>query len=71
MTKKDSAYQTADGQSYLTKRIVVSKARAAGKKAAENAMKVMGYVVVVENNEVVRKNADGTKEVIALIEQAD
>ena len=71
MAKKDSAYQTADGQSYLTKRIVLSKARAAGKKAAENAMETMGYVVVVENNELVRKFADGTRQVVAPIEQAD
>lgn len=70
MPKKDSAYQTADGQSYLTKRLVVAKAKAAGRKAEENAMEVMGYIVVVENNEVVRKYADGTREVVAPIEQA-
>ncbi|MEO6721714.1 MAG: hypothetical protein ABIN67_15200 [Ferruginibacter sp.] len=71
MAKRQTPYETADGQSYLTKRILIAKAKAAGKKAVENAMEVMGYVVIAEDNEVVRKHADGRREVIAAIEQAN
>jgi hypothetical protein len=65
--KKSSKYTTSDGHSYLTKRITVSRARAAGKVATENAMKVMGYVVVAQNNSIVKKYLDGRVEIIATI----
>ena len=52
---------------YLTKRVLVSAARAAGKEAATNAMRVMGYVVVVLNGAVVKKYADGRIEPIGPI----
>ncbi|RQP18239.1 MAG: hypothetical protein EAS52_06105 [Parapedobacter sp.] len=55
-------YTTADGYSYMTKRIVISKAQAAGKKAARAAMDTMGYVVTVQDGWVVRKNEDGSIE---------
>ena len=55
-------YTTADGYSYMTKRIVISKAQAAGKKAARAAMDTMGYVVTVQDGWVVRKNGDGSIE---------
>lgn len=57
--KKSSKYTTSDGHSYFTKRILVTKARIAGKKAASNAMDVMGYVVVAEGGNIVKKDADG------------
>jgi len=53
-------YTTSDGYSYLTKRVVVSKAQQAGKKAAKRAMSTMGFVVTVQNGWVVRKYSDGT-----------
>ncbi|RYY46517.1 MAG: hypothetical protein EOO06_14345 [Chitinophagaceae bacterium] len=70
MSKKKSAYQTTDGQSYLTKRIVVSKARAAGLDATKKAMATMGYIVVAEGNEIVKKYENGIREVISQIEPA-
>lgn len=51
---------TSDGFSYLTKRTVISKAKAAGEKAAKEAMDTMGYVVTVVDGWVVRKEEDGT-----------
>ena len=65
--KKSSKYTTSDGHSYLTKRITVSRAKAAGKAATEKAMRVMGYVVVAENNSIVKKYLDGRIEVISAI----
>lgn len=53
-------YTTADGYSYLTKRTLVSKAKAAGKKAEKAAMDTMGYVVVAQDGWIVRKNEDGS-----------
>jgi hypothetical protein len=66
-SKKSARYTTADGHSYLTKRITVSRAKAAGKVATENAMKVMGYVVVAQDNSIVKKYLDGRVEIIASI----
>lgn len=57
---KDNSGATADGFAYLTKRVLVSRAKAAGKVAAAKAMQTMGYVVVAEGGWVVRKNADGS-----------
>jgi len=60
-------YTTADGYAYLTKRILVSRAKAAVKQASDEAMKIMGYVVVAEDGWIVRKNANGTTERIEKI----
>lgn len=65
-TTKDK-YATSDGYSYLTKRTVVSKAKAAGKKAAKAAMETMGYVVTIKDGWVVRKFEDGKIEQIERI----
>lgn len=65
--KKSSKYTTDDGHFYLTKRITVAKAQAAGRAAASDAMQVMGFVVVAENGKVVKKFPDGRREVIAVI----
>jgi len=46
---------------YLTKRILVSVARAAIRKASDSAMDIMGYVVKAENGWVIREDKDGTK----------
>ena len=55
-----SKYITPDGYAYLTKRLVVSKAQAAGKTAAAKAMSTMGYVITVRNGWVIRENQNGT-----------
>ncbi|WP_028787327.1 hypothetical protein [Terrimonas ferruginea] len=55
-------YTTSDGYAYLTKRMVVATAKAAGRRAAKNAMEVMGYVVVSEGGWVVKKFKDGRVE---------
>lgn len=64
---KSSRYTTSDGHSYLTKRLTVSRAKAAGKVATENAMRVMGYVVVAQNNSIIKKYSDGRVEILAAI----
>jgi hypothetical protein len=55
---------TADGFAYLTKRVLKRAARTAGKEAAERAMETMGYVVIAEKGNIVKKWKDGNKEVI-------
>ena len=69
--KKTSKYRTSDGLGYLTKRVTVSKAKSAGKKAATDAMRVMGYVVVAQDGAIVKKFADGRTEIIEAINQAN
>ena len=49
---------------YLTKRLTLSKARAAGKLASKDAMEVVGYIVVAQNNSIIRKYQDGRTEII-------
>jgi hypothetical protein len=60
-------YTTADGHAYLTKRTLVAKAQSAGKLAEDNAMRVMGFTIVVIGNEVVKKYADGRIEAVVKI----
>lgn len=66
-TQKASKYETEEGHSYLTKRLVVNNARRAGLAAAKNAMQVMGFIVVAQGNNVVKKYADGRTEIISPI----
>ena len=68
-TKKKSRYTTNDGYAYLTKRKVVTKAKAAGKAAAKKAMDTMGFVVTTHKGWVVNQFADGTIERISKIEE--
>jgi hypothetical protein len=65
--KKSSKYLTSDGQSYLTKRLLLTKARAAGRKATSDAMRTMGYIVVSHHGTVIRKFADGRIETIQTV----
>jgi hypothetical protein len=65
--KKKSKYITSDGHSYLTKRIMVSRARAAGRVATANAMRVMGYVVIAQDDSIIKKYLDGRVEIITTI----
>ena len=58
---------TSDGYAYLTKRTLVSKAQTAGKIAEDKAMDTMGYIVVVIENAVVKKYADGHIEHISQV----
>jgi hypothetical protein len=60
----NTKYTTNDGFAYLTKRKLVSTAQAAGKKAAKEAMETMGYVVVEQDGQIVKKWADGKIEVL-------
>jgi hypothetical protein len=56
---------------YLTKRILVRAARSGVKTAAEETMKVMGHVIIVENGWVVQKDSDGNTIQITPIDQPD
>ncbi len=66
--KHISKSTTSDGYSYLTKRMLVSKARSAGKIAAKNAMQIMGYVVTVKDGWIVKQYENGTIEQIEQLE---
>lgn len=44
--------------------MLVSTAQAAGRKAAKEAMETMGYVVVEQDGQIVKKWADGKIEVL-------
>ncbi|MDF2382572.1 hypothetical protein JMG10_13905 [Nostoc ellipsosporum NOK] len=55
-------YTTSDGFAYLTKRMVVEKAQAAGRKAAAEAMDIMGYVIATQGDWLVKKFRDGRVE---------
>lgn len=68
--KSTGRSRTSDGFAYLTKRIVVSKAKSAGKAAAKNAMELMGYVVTVKGGWVVKEFQDGKFEQIEKLQEA-
>lgn len=69
-SKGISKSTTSDGFAYLTKRIVVSKAKSAGKAAAKNAMELMGYVVTVKDGWVIKEHQDGKVEQIEKLQTA-
>jgi hypothetical protein len=62
-------YATADGFAYLTKRTLLTKAQSAGKQAATNAMEEMGYVVVVDGTNIVKKFKTGEIELVGQVAQ--
>jgi len=62
--------KTSDGFAYLTKRVIVSKAKSAGRVAAKNAMELMGYVVTVKEGWVVKEHQDGRIERIEKLQTA-
>jgi hypothetical protein len=49
-------------KSYLSKRLLVRKSTLAVKKAAEESMEIMGFVVVAEKGWVLKKFKDGRTE---------
>lgn len=53
---------------YLTKRILFRRTNKALKEAAEEAMELVGYVVVAESGWVVKKYQDGRIEQIKRLE---
>jgi hypothetical protein len=53
---------------YLTKRKLVSAARAGVRKAADETMKLMGYTIIADNGWIVKKYTDGRIEKISPIE---
>ena len=54
----------ADGEVYLTKRILLRAAKKGIKAAAAETLTVMGYNVISENGWVVKVYADGKREQI-------
>ena len=65
---KHSSKIRAKKKPYLTKRILLSAAKSAGKKAELNAMLVMGHIVTVQDGWVIKKFRDGTIERIKALE---
>ncbi len=62
-TTKTSATKRA-ARTYLTKRMTVRAARSAGRHAAANAMEVMGFIVVSDGQNIIKKFSDGRIEII-------
>ena len=56
---------------YLTKRRLVSAAKAGFRKAAAETMEVMGYLIIAQDGWVIKKYADGRIERLSPIEQID
>jgi len=52
-----SKVKSAESHPYLTKRLLVSAAKRGIRKAAEETMQVMGYVVIAQNGWIVKKYA--------------
>jgi hypothetical protein len=63
-TVKKHKNVNADGEVYLTKRLLVSLARKGSKAAADETMKKRGYNLIAEDGWVVRVYADGHREQI-------
>jgi len=59
---------TSDGFAYLTKRLLVSRAKAAGRIASKEAMLTMGYTVIALDGWIVKKYPDGRIERISPID---
>lgn len=55
---------------YVTKRIFKAAVGSAVRKASDQAMRSMGYVVKAENGWVIRENSDGSKVVLNKIDQS-
>jgi len=55
------------GKPYLTKRVLVSAAKAGVRQAAKDTMEVMGYTIIAEDGWVVRKDLKGNTERIEQI----
>ena len=53
---------------YLTKRILVSAAKRGIREAADETMRIMGYVVIAKGGWVVKKYANGDIEKIVKID---
>ncbi len=56
---------------YLTKRLLVKLSTKAFRKAATEAMEVMGYVVIEEDGWIIKKFKDGTIEKIHELERSN
>ena len=60
--KKSGQHVNSDGYSYLTKRLLLSRAKSAGRDAASQAMNLMGYVITVKDGWLVKQYANGITE---------
>jgi hypothetical protein len=65
---KANRKSTTEPSAYLTKRRLVSAARAGVRKAAAETMQIMGYTVIAHKGWVVKKYVDGRIEKISPIE---
>jgi len=70
MSTEKSKKKPAAKKAYLTKRILVSASTRAVKKAAAETLKIKGYLLVAENDWLVKKYADGREEKISRLEKA-
>jgi len=66
--KATTSIKNSERKPYLTKRLLVSAAKRAGRIAAKETMEIMGYNVIAQNGWVVKKYADGTIEKIEPID---
>ena len=57
--RKSGQHVTSDGYSYLTKRLLLTRAKQAGQQAASQAMTLMGYVITVKDGWLIKEYADG------------
>ncbi|MBX3256692.1 MAG: hypothetical protein KF862_21325 [Chitinophagaceae bacterium] len=65
--RKRNARTRANRLADLPKRTIVSQARVAGKRAALRAMRVMGFVITIEDGWVIKRFKDGQIEKISKI----
>ncbi|HUX84077.1 MAG TPA: hypothetical protein VMV20_02505 [Chitinophagaceae bacterium] len=70
MTQKSKKH-SGKHSTYLTKRILISSAKSGVRKASEDTMRVMGYVIVAQDGWIVKKFADGVIERIQPITPAE
>jgi len=51
----------------IPKRALIASVQAAGKKTQVSAMEIMGYVIVVRGNDIIKKYSDGRIEIIGQV----
>jgi hypothetical protein len=65
--KRKNTKTKTEETAYLTKRILVTAAKAGIRRAARETMELMGYTIVAQGNWVVKKYQDGHTERISPI----
>jgi len=69
--ERSTAKKTKQKEAYLTKRILISAAKRGIREAADETMRVMGYIVIAKDGWVVKKYANGDIEKMVKIEFQD